>query len=177
VQKPIGKKPKRKAEQYRLVYVDIETAFSEGDKPYIGQICIIDDAGKVLVQEYFEDPREITPEQATLILDILYSNHAVWCDPSQDLKVIKSDVRRCGKKLKTSKLRIIDVQVVEYQVLGKVPQHRTSLLKLARKYSIKPPVKFHDPFSDAVVTKGIFDAQLKQLNVDKEHLYKLDILS
>lgn len=176
VKKQPGKK-QRKSVFYPLIYVDIETSYTEGDKPFIGQICILDSKSNVLLNHFFEDPREITKEQIKEILELLYTHYAVWCDPTEDLHVIRHDARRCGVKLKKSKLKMIDIQLVEHQVTKKNTNRRLSLIKLAHKYNVKPSVKFHDPYSDALAAKEIFEEQLKQLNIDKEHLYKLDQLS
>lgn len=174
--KPSGKSPNdRKGRFYPIIYIDIEVSYSKGDKPFIGQICILSDKSKVLYDGYFEDPREITSKDAKTILTLLYSNYAVCCDPTLDIRVIKSDARRCGLRLKTSKLRFIDIQFIEYQI-RRFDARRIALDRLARQYRIKPPIKFHDSFSDVSVIKSIFEAQLKTLRIDKEHLHKLDQL-
>lgn len=158
------------------MYVDLEVAYSEGNKPYIGQLCLLDDKAQVILSYYFEDPRDITPEQVTELLKCLYANYIVCCDPTEDLKVIKHDARRCGIKLRPSKLRYIDIQLIERQITKAKDKHRIALNKLAAKYKIQPPVKFHDSFSDASVIKGVFESQLKMLDIDKECLHKLESL-
>jgi hypothetical protein len=169
-----GQKPaSRKPQFYPLIYIDIEIAYSEGDKPYIGSICILGPKSEILFNQFFGDPREITAEQIKEILKLLHTNFAVCCDPTLDIRVIKSDARRCGVKARTSKFRFIDIQLIEQQIIGKTSNRRIGLDKLAHKYRIKPPVKFHESFSDASVIKSVFDAQLKELSIDKEHLHQL----
>jgi hypothetical protein len=178
--KKVGVKPRsgqkstsRRPQFYPLIYIDIEVAYSEGDKPYIGSICILGPNSEILVNEFFGDPREIESEQVNKILKLLHTNFAVCCDPTFDVRVIKSDARRCGIKAKPSKFRFIDIQLIEQQIVGKTSNRRIGLDKLAHKYRIKPPVKFHESFSDASVIKSVFEAQLKELSIDKEHLHQL----
>ena len=172
----MSKKKKQQVDKFPLVYADIEISFSEGKKPFIGQICILNDKGDELITKYYEDPRDVETKDMEEILSILYKHFIVCCDPTEDRKVLRHDARRCGIKMKPSQLRYFDVQQIERQITKAKDSHRTALNKLAAKYKIKPPVKFHDSYSDAVVIKGVFEGQLKKLDLTKDNLHKLVVV-
>jgi DNA polymerase III epsilon subunit-like protein len=172
-----GKSRKAKnKDEVKYVYCDIEIAFSDGQKPFIGRITILghrDD--KPILSKFFKDPREIRAEDIQAILEILYGNYVVCCDPSTDRSVLKHDSRRCGIKAHITRIRYVDVQDVERCLVKKPTKQRPGLETLARKYRIKPLAKFHDSYSDVLVIRDVFRAQLKELNTDEcTYLQQLD---
>ena len=166
-------KSKKKAEKKKqsgvkskgIIYVDIECSYSSGSKPFIGEICIIDDRCEEVLHYCFEDPREITSDQANEIFSQFTNNYVVFCDPVTDIGVIRKDLRRCGIKYKSSLVSIIDIQQIEKYLTNS--KRQVSLRNLAKKYNIKPPIRFHDPYSDAWVIKHVFEKQLEKLNLNK----------
>lgn len=164
---PTGHSQKRKPEKVTLVFADIEVSYSKGDKPFIGDICILDEKEKILFCKHYGDPTEITPKDIKEILDYYYKNVVAVCDPTLDLMVLKHDARRCGIKLKSSKIKFLDIQLIEARIQKKSIKRRISLQKIAKKYNIQPSIKFHDAYSDALVIKNILFAQIKKLQSTK----------